>query len=138
MGGGYMDGGGDSGNVVGNVGFGGPMGSYLERDGRVAHPRSQRSRRASIRAPINPTAAQANITAGGRLSVREQDPGRREVQPLDALVQHRLHVRRGHVVLQLRHVRPKERAGLRELSNAGSPAADLSVRLQSAGRVEGR
>src|SRR5262245_16521738 len=29
MGGGYMDGGGDSGNIIGNMGFGGPMGSYL-------------------------------------------------------------------------------------------------------------
>jgi iron complex outermembrane recepter protein len=42
-GGGYMDGGGDSGNAVGNIGFGGPMGSYLNltAESRI-HDRSNR------------------------------------------------------------------------------------------------
>src|SRR5688572_8682847 len=42
-GGGYMDGGGDSGNVAANIGFGGPMGSYLNvtAESRI-HDRSDR------------------------------------------------------------------------------------------------
>jgi iron complex outermembrane recepter protein len=42
-GGGYMDGGGDSGNVAANIGFGGPMGSYLNvtAESRI-HDRSNR------------------------------------------------------------------------------------------------
>src|SRR6185503_14604622 len=42
-GGGYMDGGGDSGNVAANMGFGGPLGSYLNVTAETrAHDRSDR------------------------------------------------------------------------------------------------
>ena len=42
-GGGYMDGGGDSGNVAANMGFGGPMGSYLNVTAETrSHDRSDR------------------------------------------------------------------------------------------------
>jgi iron complex outermembrane receptor protein len=61
MGGGYMDGGGDSGNAIGNMGFGGPMGSYLNvtAESRI-HDHSDRG--GIDPRTVNPTAAQANIT----------------------------------------------------------------------------
>jgi iron complex outermembrane receptor protein len=60
-GGGYMDGGGDSGNVVGNMGFGEPMGAYLNVTGETRiHDYSNRG--GIDPRTVNPTAAQANIT----------------------------------------------------------------------------
>ena len=61
MGGGYMDGGGDSGNVIGNMGFGGPMGSYLNvtAESRI-HDHSDRG--AADPRALNPTAAQVNVS----------------------------------------------------------------------------
>ena len=60
-GGGYMDGGGDSGNVVGNMGFGGPMGSYFNVTAETRiHDHSDRG--AVDPRTVNPSAAQANIT----------------------------------------------------------------------------
>ncbi len=108
-----MDGGGDSGNVIANMGFGGPRGSYLNitAESRL-HDRSDRG-------GVDPRAIDpARIASQPRIL---DAPGYPYVNRIQGDAKYTLHILSYNsgfsfgdriVVLQLRHLRAKARSGL--------------------------